>query len=195
MPTQESMRETLEHFRNQERKLLDDLRSLGMTIRQIERELGIEEQASGSTELSNGFLAGQVEAPAVTGVGGKPPIRPDEFFGMTHAEAAKRYLKKVGHAVSFEELADALQKGGCKVGGAQPKRVLYISLVRNTRDFVPPQTGYVGLREFYPNIAKAQPLRVSTGAKRGRPAKRTKSKRGSPASAEKSGTEKDAPNK
>jgi hypothetical protein len=34
----------------------------------------------------------------------------------------------------FEELADALKKGGCKLTGVDPKKVLYISLIRNTRE-------------------------------------------------------------
>ena len=58
----------------------------------------------------------------------------------------------VGQAVSLDEIVEALNKGGCKVGGADPKRTLYISLVRNTREFVPPQAGYIGLRKFYPNL-------------------------------------------
>src|SRR5260370_40957584 len=81
-------------------------------------------------------------------ISSEPRIRDDEFFGLTHADAAKRYIKKVGHAVSFEELADAMKKGGSRLTGVDPKKILFISLIRNTRDFVPPQPGSVG-RPFY----------------------------------------------
>ena len=82
-------------------------------------------------------------------------IKPDDFFGMSQGDAARKYLEMVGHAVELEKLVEVLKKGGCKVGGADPKRTLYISLVRDTRNFVPPQTGYIGLRKFYPHLKPA----------------------------------------
>lgn len=160
MPTETSLRETLEHFREQERKLLDDLRAVKFTVRSIERELGIASQDAGGFEASGGNGGDSlidVVVPSASGsmIGGKPSLRPDEFFGLTHAEAARRYLKKVGHAVSFEELGDALRQGGCKLSGANARQVLYISLIRNTKDFVPPRPGFVGLRDFYPGGGRA----------------------------------------
>lgn len=169
MPTDEYLRQTLEHYRGQERKLVEDLRSVRLMLRQIERDLGIESSDPGDEVLGTPSASGAGSTLAASSAGGgKPNIRPDEFFGLTHAEAARRYLKRVGHAVALDELVDALQKGGCKVGGAAPKKVLYISLVRNTRDFVPPQTGYIGLREFYGTPER--PLRDSkpTTAKKAR---------------------------
>jgi hypothetical protein len=71
---------------------------------------------------------------------------------MTISEAARTYLNRVGHAVSLEEMLEKLRAGGCKVGGANPKQTLYISLVRNTRDFVPTGSGFIGLRSFYPGL-------------------------------------------
>jgi hypothetical protein len=98
-------------------------------------------------------------------MGGKPKLRADEFFGLTQAEAARRYLKRVGQAVSFDELVHALQEGGCRLTGTNPQKVLYISLIRNTRDFVPPRPGFVGLREFYPARARATGEKVKNGVK------------------------------
>jgi hypothetical protein len=71
-------------------------------------------------------------------------------MGKTYINAAKNYLDRVGHAVSLDELVDALKSGGCPVGGKTPKKTLYISLVRS-RDFkpVPGRTGFVGLKKFY----------------------------------------------
>jgi hypothetical protein len=165
MPTSDATRETLDHFRSQEKNLLAELSSIRLTIRSLERALGLQSQEPEAPESSNGSII-DLTVPSVSGamIGGKPNIRADEFFGLTHAEAARRYLKKVGHAVSFEELADALRRGGCKLTGVDPKKVLYISLIRNTREFVPPQPGFVGLREFYPaSVGNAADRRVRRG--------------------------------
>ncbi len=165
MPNNEAVKHTLELFRDKEKQLLGQLRSVRLTITNLELELGIESAPSPEVEISL-VSPGLPEASQTSFVGKKLDIRADEFFGMTHAEAAKAYLKKVGHAASFEELVEALQKGGCKVGGANPKRVLYISLIRNTRDFVPPQKGYIGLREFYPTGARIAKNNVQKAPKR-----------------------------
>jgi hypothetical protein len=71
---------------------------------------------------------------------------------MSQGDAAKAYLNKMGHAVAVSELVTALNKGGCKVGGADPERTLYIVLIRNTKDFVKVPNGYLGLRAMYPNL-------------------------------------------
>jgi hypothetical protein len=190
MPTNDSLRETLTYFRQQREKKLQEAKAFDVTIQQLERELG--EAPNGAEIVLNpaDSLLPMTDRVEVATNGKKPEIRADEFFGMTQAEASRKYLKRVGHAVSFEDLVNALHAGGCKVGGENPKRVLYISLVRNTRDFVPPQQGYIGLREFYPGIARApkdkpenavrkrgRPPKVRSGKRRGRPpkAKREKS--------------------
>jgi hypothetical protein len=69
---------------------------------------------------------------------------------MTQGEAAKAYLRKIGRAIPFEELVSALRSGGATLGGADPKKTLYVSLARNPKkEFVWPQEGYIGLGEFY----------------------------------------------
>lgn len=150
MPTADSLKQALEHYRGLERQLLGDLQGVRLMIARLERDSG-ESPSNPDMAVNIGDslppMGSNVE---VTMNGRKPEIRPDEFFGMTQAEAARKYLKKIGHAISFDDLVVALSAGGCKVGGGNPKKVLYISLVRNTRDFVPPQQGYIGLREFYP---------------------------------------------
>jgi hypothetical protein len=110
-------------------------------------------------------------------------VRPDEFFTMTQSDAAKNYLKKVGHAISFDELVAALRKGGAQLGGADPKRTLYVSLARNpNKEFVWPSPDHIGLSEFYPGRARATAnpgnrlkkngrKKKSSGRKRGRPPK------------------------
>jgi hypothetical protein len=55
--------------------------------------------------------------------GARPKLRDDEFTGMTYKDAAKCYLEKVGHAVSMEELLDALREGGCPVGAKKSEDI------------------------------------------------------------------------
>lgn len=158
MPNSDSIREAIERFTQQERKLLSELNEVRITLKTLKRTAGIE-VGSEETEVQEQVTPAITE-PLTNGSvspipGLRPNVRPDEFFGATHAEAARRYLKKVGSAVSFDELVEVLRKGGCKLTGADPKKILYISLIRNSKDFVPPQPGYVGLREFYPARAKS----------------------------------------
>lgn len=171
MPTEDTLKAALEHYLEQERKLQEELESVRLTVRRIERDMGIQSHESENAQGAVALLpVGEATATLPT-IAGKPGIRPDEFFGLTHAEAARCYLKKVGHAVSLDDLVTALQKGGCKVGsgGTEPKKVLYISLIRNTRDFVPPQSGYIGLREFYAGRIPA--VRLNRAGRRGKPRK------------------------
>lgn len=149
MGSNDSLRQTLDHFKKQKERKLDELRALELMIRQLRRELGEETKDDDQAEFSLG-TAESSDPSADRETQKKSEIRPDEFFGLSQGEASKRYLQKIGHAVSLDELLDALKKGGCKVGGANPRRVLHISLVRNVREFVPVQNGYIGLREFYP---------------------------------------------
>jgi hypothetical protein len=99
--------------------------------------------------------------------GARPNLRPDEFTGKPYFEAAKSYLERIGHAVSMDELLDALRKGGSPVGGKTPKKTLYISLVR-AREVVPipGQIGFVGLRKWYPNLKQSSEKKAA--AKKGK---------------------------
>jgi hypothetical protein len=97
---------------------------------------------------------------------------------MSQSDAARAYLKKVNRAVSFEHLVQVLRKGGAEVGGADPKKTLYVSLMRNPKgEFVIPSEGHVGLRLFYPGLPKGG---KSTKPKKNKKAKRAK-KSGQPA--------------
>ena len=174
MPTNESLRETLSYFKQQRERKLQEAKAFDLTIQQLERELG-EPASGGEIPITMGDSIPAMADHVEMNGGKKLEIRPDEFFGMTQAEAARKYLKRVGHAVSFDELVSALQTGGCRVGGENPKRVLYISLIRNTRDFVPPQQGYIGLREFYPGAGRPAKDRVEKVSKKRRGTKKSRS--------------------
>jgi DNA-directed RNA polymerase delta subunit len=73
---------------------------------------------------------------------------------MSQADAARAYLEKIGHAMPLEDIFKAVTSGGCKVGGADPKRTLSITLFQSKRDFVNTGGGNWGLRKFYPNMPK-----------------------------------------
>jgi hypothetical protein len=162
------LREALEHFKRQRSKAAEDLRAIETTISQIQLQLGEtpDTPETDTRDNNSGIDAAPIKGAYVP--------RPDEFFQMSQGDAARAFLEKMGRAVSLDELLNGLRGGGCKVGGADPKRTLYISLVRNTRDFVPVQNGYIGLRKFYANTARpGRPSKTET-AKVKRKAKATK---------------------
>lgn len=178
----DSIREAIETLSAREKKLLEELNQLRVSIRTLKQAAGIEltpEEAEAPEVAMASSPEASFEPKTTNGFAGKLTVRPDEFFGMTHAEASRRYLKKVGHAVSFEELVGVLQKGGCKLSGSDPKKVLYISLIRNSKDFVPPQPGFVGLKEFYPARARATGEQRTKKTKRPPKKQSSQSKKGS----------------
>jgi Arc/MetJ-type ribon-helix-helix transcriptional regulator len=177
MSNSDSIREAIERMSQQEKKLVGELNELRVTIRTLKRTVGgdvgaeeIENADSQSADIPD------AASPEIASNGGRSTIRPDEFFGATHAEAARRYLKRVGHAVSFAELVDVLRRGGCKLTSSEPEKVLWISLVKNSRDFIPPQPGYVGLREFYPARVRAKQANDRNPTRANRSVKRNNSK-------------------
>jgi hypothetical protein len=149
MESTDSLRQALEFYQRQFQKKLDELRPMAMTIRQIENDLGIAAEDSIIPTLP--FFSPDVQSEQSASTNGKrPSIRPDEYFKKSHGEAARDYLTRVGHAVSQDELLNALTKGGCKVGGVDPKRTLYTALIRNNwQDFINVGNGFIGLRSFY----------------------------------------------
>jgi hypothetical protein len=151
MEDMEHLRRTLEFYRQQRQQKLAELQRIEGMIAQLEADLG--EQPSGdiaSSAASSPLSTVLSDILAPFRQPGTPTIRPDEFFGMSQSEAAKAYLRKVGHAVSFDELVSALRNGGATLGGADPKKTLYVSLARNPKkEFVWPQEGIIGLGEFY----------------------------------------------
>lgn len=170
MSANDSLKPALEHYRQKRAGLLDEVRKIDATIRQLEGDLGEISLDDSPALFPDNYadLAPDVpeRGPAVAG---RPvEVRRDEFFGMTQSEAAKRYLEKVNQAVSMDELVAKLRAGGCKVGAANARHSLYVSLVRNTREFVPLGDGFLGLRKFYPGLKAAA---TKTAATKGKKAK------------------------
>jgi hypothetical protein len=107
-------------------------------------------------------------------------IRPDEFLGEDPLKAAKKYIGRVGHAVGFDEIADAVSRGGAATKGADWRERLKTGLIRSTHDIVKVQDDTFGLTGFYTdellkNLREARrPQSTGSGQKkRGRPRKST----------------------
>ena len=169
----EHLRQTLDYYKQQLQKKLEELSPLQLMIRQLERELGESSNATDLPESSSSGLSAGLPAYTPFTTERSTDIRPDEFYGMSQSEAAKAYLKKVGRAISLDELVAALNKGGARVGGASPKKTLYVSLMRNPlREFVTPSENHIGLRAFYPGLPKAEKAAKTGKAKKGKPRKK-----------------------
>lgn len=76
-------------------------------------------------------------------------IRSDEFFGKGPLEAAKIYLKKIGQAVEFNDIVQAIKTGGCEVRDMDKLR---LGLSRSVYDIAKVGDNSYGLLEFYPAI-------------------------------------------
>jgi hypothetical protein len=168
MNGKDHLKETLEYYRQQRARKIEELRPIDLMIRNLERELG--ENPTNPVDLYDSATpqVSEVLDNLQTVSGTQPSIRPDEFYQMSQTEAAKVYLRKVGRAIGFDQLVEALRKGGATLGGADPKKTLYVSLARNPRrEFVYPSDGFIGLSEFYQDRGKPMSLRkVKKGGKK-----------------------------
>lgn len=156
MPNLEALRAALDHYQQQRDEVQKEyegrLQSIDLMIWQLKRDLG-ESPEGQQPPLIGGIPL--VSATNVSQTGISVSVKPDEFFRMNQTDAARAYLKKVGHSISFDELVAALRKGGAKLGGADPKKTLYVSLARNpNKEFVWPSKEIIGLDEFYKDRAE-----------------------------------------
>jgi hypothetical protein len=179
MAENESLKKVLELYLQQKRDKLEEVRQLDLIIARLSRDIGEPTAESQIAEAPSDSMADswreKVEM-VLLPAGGRSTVRPDEFFGMTYTAAASAYLERVGHAVSMDELLDALNKGGCPVGGKEPKKTLYISLIRAVKTFVPipGKTGFLGLRKFYPNLKAVKESREDSEPRTKRKKRRKK---------------------
>ena len=81
-------------------------------------------------------LTAKLDRGGPSGSRGGLSIRHDQFLGAPPLEAAKAYLAQVGQAASLDDIADAIEKGGAAVKGAQWRDQLETSLIRSTLDIV-----------------------------------------------------------
>jgi hypothetical protein len=166
MDSREHLTQTLEYFRQQKEAKLQEILRLDVMIHDLERELGETPSNAITLDLTSPSVSGYVPNSGVP----TASMRPDEFFGMSQTDAARAYLKKIGRATSLEQILEGMKRGGAHVGGADPKNTLYVSLMRNPKqEFIKVGDGFIGLREFYPNLPKASksvPKKAHKGGRR-----------------------------
>jgi hypothetical protein len=80
---------------------------------------------------------------------GTQSLRPDEYLGDEPMEAAKKYMRSVGHAVHFDDIADAVQRGGAALQGAGWRDRLELSLKRSPYQVITVAEKTYGLSDFY----------------------------------------------
>ena len=83
-------------------------------------------------------------------------VKAGDLFGKAQAEAAQEYLRRIGRAAHLDEIFAGLQRGGATLQGKNPKKNLYISLVKKKSIFPLVAAYTFGLWEFYPD-AKQKP--------------------------------------
>lgn len=67
----------------------------------------------------------------------------------------------------MKQLVNALKDGGATLGGADPRKTLYVSMVRNPlKEFVSPKQGFMGLREFYKSLPRSEKRPTGRSARR-----------------------------
>jgi hypothetical protein len=147
----EALRRVLEHYeqqREQKTKEFEEaVRPIDLMVWQLKRDLGEMPDEGGPIATP---AISVLSSPSSTSGKSSVSIKPDEFFRMNQTDAARAYLKKIGHSIPFDDLVAALRKGGAKLGGADPKKTLYVSLARNPKkEFVWPSKDDIGLDEFY----------------------------------------------
>ena len=64
-------------------------------------------------------------------------------------EAAKKYMRAVGQAVHFDEITDAVQRGGAAIQGANWRDRLELSLKRSPYQVITVAEKTYGLSDFY----------------------------------------------
>jgi hypothetical protein len=187
MVSRNHLQETLDYYLQQRAYKMDEIKAIDLMVRQLQKELGESPSADSSSMAQDGnnLLLSTTSSEVA-----QRSIRPDEFFGMSQTDAAKSYLRTIKRAISMEQLVTALKEGGAQLGGANPKKTLYVSLARNPlKEFVSPKEGFVGLREFYKTLPKQtgkspSQKRETTSSKKARnrrAAKQTAKQTGSPA--------------
>lgn len=178
----------LDDMRRQATARLEEARSIVASMNTVETifdlpltilaDLGT---AALTTPPPEGVIKGSVEPWGSTPLKRRSPqsIRPDEYLGEEPMKAAKKYIASIGHAVHFDEIADAVQRGGAAIQGADWRDRLGLSLKRSPYDVITAAENTYGLADFY---TPEQLNRLKESRRRGGDSNSTgkKKKRGRP---------------
>jgi hypothetical protein len=128
-------------------KSLKALKEHAAKVVEIYSALKTLSQIDPNIELPDLSTLIQLEGQIIPSVSDKA-IRPDEFHDMPMPAAVEKYLHKVGHAVSFDEIYDALDRGG--ITFSKNGRTILATAIRRSDDkFEKIKSGHIGLREWY----------------------------------------------
>ena len=110
---------------------------------------------SGSSPITG---AGSMQAASATVSGSGYVIRPDEFFGMTVLEGAKKYLGMTKRPQNARSVTEALQIGGYLFSSGNPVTTVASVLNRGLDGggIVRTGKGMFGLVEWYPGSGRAR---------------------------------------
>src|SRR5438128_3942927 len=134
----EHLEKTLSELLAQRQQKISELNKLDSAIEAIQRLRGVQGSESS--------FKVDIREP-----GGVAVVKPGDFFGRSATDSAHEYLKRRGSAASLDEIVSALEKGGARLEGKNPKKNLYISLIKKRAIFVSVAPYTFGLWEFYPD--------------------------------------------
>lgn len=178
----EHVGKTLDDIKRQIVAKIEEATRLLVTVNTLEEMLGtpksnladyIGEGSDVSVPQQGTSSTPRVVAPSHR-IGSPRSIKPDQFLGEPPLDAAKKYIGLVGHAVHFDEIADAVQRGGAATKGTDWREKLEMSLLRSVFEVVKVQDRTYGLVSFYTE----EQIEGLRGTRR-RPEPKSKGKRGS----------------
>lgn len=103
-------------------------------IAEWERELGIAPNNGNASARESGPESGTKKKEQAGDILGM--IREWQFFNKSQPEASRAVLEIVGHPLRTQQIIDAIEKGGVKVGGKTPKdkKQNFYTILNRSRD-------------------------------------------------------------
>jgi hypothetical protein len=121
-------------------------------------------EAIGALEKLESLGMGSTQAPADFGAGAVPrELQPDTFYGMSIAEAAKKYLAMSGRKPqTTDSITDALGRGGLSATRDSVGTIL-VRVANQEGDIVRVGRGLWGLFEWYPGRQRRAKKKTENG--------------------------------
>jgi hypothetical protein len=128
--------------------------------RELDATIAVLRRAIDDGEVRPGEPRGECGAPEPGGGLASPPAT-DAFFGMSIADAARKYLRLRKRKAATAELAQALEQGGLTHASENFVATVSAILSRESRragEIVKVARGEWGLSEWYPGLRQKRPL-------------------------------------
>ena len=140
--------------------------SISSMIAQLKEQQTALGQAIGALEKLESLGFGSMQAPNELGGGGSGisrAVEPDTFYGMSIAEAAKKYLNMSGKKPqTTDAITDALGRGGVNATRDSVGTIL-VRVANQDGDIVRVGRGLWGLFEWYPGRQRRTKKRPENG--------------------------------